>query len=88
MMNKEQKEMVKAKYDHVKFHRDGSATVMRGYFYRIVSVGQMVEVVMNNFPDAKIVDSGDHYHDFVGGAEVGSAKSSYRWVRFTFQVMR
>lgn len=35
------------------------------------------------FPNATIIESGDHFHSFVGGAESGSAKDSYMYVRFT-----
>ncbi len=31
-----------------------------------------------------IIDSGMHYHDFVGGAKSGSARDSYHYV--TFQI--
>lgn len=34
------------------------------------------------FPNAEIVDSGNHFHAFVGGAKSGTAKDSYLWVKF------
>lgn len=44
---------------------------------------RLLDLVKLNIPTAVIVDSGNHYHDFVGGAESGSAKDSFMWVKFT-----
>jgi hypothetical protein len=88
MISKEQKKAIKEGIigiDKVKFHKDGSATAMRSYFYAFGMTPEKVfETVKKEFPDAKMIDCGDHYHDFVGGAETGSAKSNYMWARFTF----
>jgi len=43
----------------------------------------LIAKVKEKIPAAVIVDSGNHFHDFVGGAKSGSAKDSYLWVTFT-----
>lgn len=43
----------------------------------------LVEMIKTKIPTAIIVDSGNHYHGFVGGAESGSAQDSFLWVKFT-----
>lgn len=32
-----------------------------------------------------VMDSGDHWHSFVGGAKAGSAQDSYVWITFTLK---
>ena len=34
------------------------------------------------FPNAYIIDSGNHYHAFVGGAKIGGPQDTYFWVTF------
>lgn len=56
----------------------------RSYFYRHgVTPDKLESFVKEKIPTAVITASGDHYHDFVGGAESGSAKDSFLWVTFT-----
>jgi hypothetical protein len=65
------------------FHKDGTVTAKWGYFYRFEKTPEKyAEYVKAKVPGAKIIEVGDHYHDFVGGAKTGSAKSSYMWVKF------
>jgi hypothetical protein len=59
----------------------GHYIVRKQYFYRM---GNSEENLKNNvlkvFPNAKIVEIGDHYASFRGGASV--AASSHFWVKF------
>lgn len=61
--------------DDVTFHKDGTATVKQGYFYR---VGKSVELlkasVTRTLPTAEVVDCGDRFRPW--------PKDSYLWVRF------
>ena len=64
--------------------RKGIVTAKRSYFYRHgYSEVQMAKQVMQAFPDATIIESGDHMHAFVGGCKTGSAQDSYFWVKFS-----
>jgi len=52
-----------------------------GYFYRHgQDTKTHVNKVLSTFPDAKIIDSGDHWAAFRGGASV--AKQSHFYVKF------
>ncbi len=53
------------------------------YWGMTKDASKLEEKVMNTFPNAVIEQSGNHYHEFVGGAESGSAKDSFLWVKFT-----
>ena len=62
--------------------RKGVCTVRYGFFYRLdKSVEWLVARVKQGFPHATIVDSGEVYKAFVGGAPI--AKQSHWFVRFT-----
>jgi hypothetical protein len=54
------------------------------YFYPYGKTEEtLVRLVKDKIPTANIIDSGNHYHDFVGGAKSGSAKDSFFWVTFS-----
>ncbi|HQK30017.1 MAG TPA: hypothetical protein PLI58_07730 [Candidatus Syntrophosphaera sp.] len=56
-------------------------TIRRGFFYRFGGSAEMyVEGVKKAFPNATILDSGEHWTDFRGGAPL--AKSSHWFVKF------
>jgi hypothetical protein len=62
----------------------GAFRYHRSYFYsNNMSPEALVRLVKSKIPEAVIVDSGDHWHEFVGGAKSGSAKDSFMWVKFT-----
>lgn len=64
----------------------GKFKYWRSYFYRHGTSPQtLVEHVKRNIPNAVIISSGDHWHDFVGSAKSGSAKDSYMFVTFTVE---
>lgn len=72
--------------DKIVFHKDGTFTVMRGYYYRNETPIRLAERVVENLENhaikVSIVDTGDHWHEFVGGSSVGSSTSSYIWAKF------
>lgn len=61
--------------------------VLKGYFYKPQTYKAMPDHIINSLKgvgiEVKLLDSGDHYHDFVGGSEVGSKTSSFLWWEFT-----
>ena len=60
----------------------GVWTVREGYFYRHGRSEDKVALrVLGIFPEAKIVDKGDHWATFNGGASIKA--SSHFWVKFT-----
>jgi len=64
--------------------RKGIVTAKRSYFYSHgYSEDKMAEAILTVFPTATIVEKGNHWHEFCGGAKAGSAKDSYFWVKFT-----
>jgi len=61
----------------------GQFKYWRGYFYRFnMTPEKLVTHVKEKIPTAIIVDSGDHWATFNGGAKSGSSKDSYMWVKF------
>ena len=56
----------------------------KSYFYLYEKYGynEMMNYILSKIPDAEIVDYGDHWHSFVGGAKGGSEKDSFFWVKF------
>lgn len=65
-------------------HRNGKFKYWSSYYYRHgKSESTLIQNVKQKIPNAVIVDSGDHFHSFVGGAKSGSPKDSYFYVYFT-----
>ena len=64
--------------------REGIITVKKGYYWGVTKSGETyAEKVKEIIPEAKIVDFGNHFASFRGGAKAGSAQSSYFYVKFT-----
>lgn len=69
--------------DGFKFHKDGTITAWHSYFYGIGMTTEVVaDFIREEFPDITVLDSGNHYHKFVGGAKSGSSQDSFIWVKF------
>lgn len=69
--------------DHVKKHK-GVFTYWVTYHWNCTGTAdKLVAHVMEKIPNAVIVDSGNHFHSFVGGAKSGTAQDSFLWVKFT-----
>ncbi len=62
--------------------RDGVITIRRGFFYRMGGSSEKFAArVKEVFPNAEIIDHGEHWAAFRGGASVRN--SSHWWVKFT-----
>ena len=84
MKSSEVRELLKGCNFHVISVRKGIYTVKTGFFYRnSLSPDVMKQKVLSKIPSATILDAGEHWHAFVGGAKPGSAQDSYMWVKFT-----
>lgn len=67
---------------HVRKYK-GAFRYHQSYYWGFTdSADKLVEKVKAAIPSAKIIDSGNHWHEFVGGAKSGSAKDSFLWVTF------
>jgi hypothetical protein len=62
----------------------GVFTYWVSYFWGVHrDADALVNHVKTKIPSARILDSGNHFHAFNGGAKSGSSKDSYLWVKFT-----
>jgi hypothetical protein len=61
----------------------GVFKVKKSYYWGFTKSGdELIPAVKAIFPDAEILQSGNHFHAFVGGAKSGSAQDSYWWLTF------
>lgn len=64
--------------------KNGIFTVKKSYFYGFSSSGEtLASKIKELIPSAKIIDFGNHFHAFIGGAKTGSSQDSYFWCKFT-----
>ena len=61
----------------------GAFRLHKSYYYCKETSANLAASVSSKFPDATILEHGNHRHAFVGGAASGSAKDSFIWVTFT-----
>jgi len=65
--------------------RDNTFTVKKSYFWGATKDGStLAKKVEDLLPGVKVIDYGNHYHAFVGGAKPGSAQDSYLYCKFKF----
>lgn len=65
--------------------RNGIYTVKKSYFWGCTKDGsELALTVQTILPKVKVVDYGNHFHRFVGGAKPGTAKDSYYYCKFKF----
>jgi hypothetical protein len=82
MKTKDIKVRLNDQVDVVSF-RDGIFTVKKSYYWGVSKDGSnLADMVKKFIPEATILDYGNHYHGFVGGAKSGSPQDSYWWVKF------
>ena len=63
--------------------RGGVFTAKKSYFWGFTNDGSaFADKIKNLIPSADIIDYGNHFHGFVGGAKPGSPQDSYYWVKF------
>ena len=68
-------------------NRAGNYIAKWSYFYHHGRTAEgYVAKVQDAFPTAIIIQTGDHFHAFCGGAKSGSARDSYMWVEFQLDV--
>jgi len=68
--------------DGMSISKTGEITVRRGFFYRLgMSAEKFRDSVVEKFPEARILDFGEKYRPFRGGASVKA--SSHFFVTFT-----
>ena len=85
MTSKEVREKLKTSFSTVSL-RNGIYTAKKSYHWGIAQSGDVyADIVRNLIPRAKVLDYGNHFHYFVGGAKPGSPKDSYFWVKFTLE---
>lgn len=78
-----QKIMEQIGADAYTFHKDGTITAKWTYYYRFGNTpSKYAEKVGAAIQNCEIIDTGDHFHGFVGGAKTGGSQDSYMWVRF------
>ena len=67
---------------HIIIKKTGVIRVMKPYFYRSQAgtIDALKTSVVKAFPEAQIIDDGDYFTSFRGGAPV--AKQSHIWVEF------
>ncbi len=64
--------------------RNGTYTAKKSYFWGVAQDGsKLADSIQKHLPKAEILDYGNHYHGFVGGARPGSSKDSYFYCKFT-----
>ena len=63
--------------------RGGVYTIKKSYFYGFGKDGSaLADKVQQKLPSAVVVDYGNHWHPFVGGAKPGSPQDSYYFCKF------
>lgn len=83
---KQVREALDSTADSVGKNREGCFTARRGFFYRHGMTAEKfraaVEARLAKLQGAEIIDCGEHYTAFSGGASL--ARSSHWWVTFHF----
>ena len=63
--------------------RNGVYTIKKSYFYGFGKDGsELAKKVESKLDSAVVIDYGNHWHPFVGGAKPGSSKDSYYFCKF------
>lgn len=63
--------------------RKGEYLIKKSYYWGLDSDGStLANKVKKILPEAEVIDYGNHWHPFVGGAKAGSAKDSYLYCKF------
>ena len=76
-------EIKKALKCSVLSRRSGIYTAKYSYYWGFTKSGEEYKSkVLAVFSNAQIIDFGNHFHSFVGGAKTGSSQDSYTWIKF------
>jgi len=75
----------KSGISHLSFLKNQNIKAMKGYFYRGQggTIEALVSKVKEAFPSAEIIETGDHFTAFRGGAPV--SKQSHIYVEFSLK---
>jgi hypothetical protein len=80
METKDVKKLLDCNFDTIS-KRNGIFTARKAYFYTYGQTEQdAVNVIKIRIPSAKIIDTGDHWRPFKGGASIAS--QSHWYVKF------
>ena len=83
MNSKQVREILNHTFDVISF-RQNIFTAKKSYYWGITQSGEkFADKVKELQPNATIIDFGNHFAPFHGGAKPGTAKDSYFWVKFT-----
>lgn len=84
MKIKEIKNIISTKFKTFSYSKkDDTFTAKKSYFWVVTMSGDhLVPAIKELFPDAEILNFGNHYRPFCGGAKSGSAKDSYYFIKF------
>lgn len=59
-------------------------TAKKSYFWGATVCGAaLADVIVHRIPQAKIIETGNHFKPFHGGAKRGSRQDSYLWCKFS-----
>lgn len=85
MYNKNIKLALCGVFDTFSF-RKGEYMIKKSYYWGITSDGStLANKVKKIIPEAEVIDYGNHWHPFVGGAKCGSPQDSYLYCKFKLQ---
>jgi hypothetical protein len=63
--------------------RGGVYTIKKSYYWGFTEDGSaLADKVKKKLPSADVLDYGNHWHPFVGGAKSGSSQDSYYYCKF------
>ena len=82
MSTKEVKQALEMVSDKISV-RNGVYTIKKSYYWGISEDGSaLAKKVESKLDKAVVLDYGNHWHPFVGGAKSGSSKDSYLYCKF------
>lgn len=82
MTTKEVKEAIGATADVLSV-RHGVFTAKKSYYWGFTDDGgKYADKIKKLIPEAEVVDYGNHWHPFRGGAKPGSSRDSYFYCKF------
>jgi hypothetical protein len=82
MSTKEVKKALEMVSDKISV-RNGVYTIKKSYYWGVSEDGSaLAKKVESKLDKAVVLDYGNHWHPFVGGAKSGSSKDSYLYCKF------
>ena len=82
MTSKEVRERLNTSFNIVSV-RHGIYTAKKSYYWGVTKSGEAyADKVRELIPNAEIIEFGNHFAPFRGGARAGGPQDSYYWVKF------